>query len=94
LLSAGRGHEDVSDFLGVVAVLAFEADDEVKLLFALHHLRGHVAADGGGDQGVDVGDVHAVTGDHGAVDFDVEAGLAEFLHQRHIRMPRTCSRIF
>ena len=33
---------------------------------------------------IDVGDVHAVTGDHGAVDFDVEAGLAEFLHQRHV----------
>ena len=36
LLSARRGHEDVADFFGVVAVLAFEADDEIKLLFLLH----------------------------------------------------------
>ncbi len=44
---AGRGHQDIADFLGVVPVLALEADDEIKLLFSLHHLGGHVPADGG-----------------------------------------------
>ena len=84
MLSGGRGDQDVADFLGVVPVLAFEADDEIKLLFLLHHLGGHVPADGGLDQAIDVGDVHAVAGDRGAVDFDGQAGLPELLHQRHI----------
>jgi len=62
LLAAGRGHQDVADFRGVVAILAFEADDQIKLLFALFHLGGHVAADGGRDQGVNVGHIHARNG--------------------------------
>ena len=64
--------------------MLLEADDEIELLFLLHHLGGDVAADGGLDQRVDVGDVQAVARDRGAVDLDVEAGLAEFLHQRHV----------
>ena len=84
LLAARRRHQDVADLLRVVAVLLFQADDEIELLFALHHLRGHVAADGGLDQAVDVGDVQAVAGDLGAVDVDGQARLAELLHQRHV----------
>ena len=58
--------------------------DEVELLLLLHHLGGDVAADGGLDQAVDVGDVEAVAGDLGAVDLDRQAGLAELLHQRDV----------
>ena len=68
LLPAGRRHQDVADLLRVVAVLLLEAHDEIELLLALHHLGGDVPADGGLDQGVDVGDVETVAGDLGAVD--------------------------
>jgi hypothetical protein len=73
-----------ADLLGRVAVLLIEADDEIELLFLLHHFGGDIAADGGLDQRVDVVDVEAVARDLGAVDLDVEAGLAEFLHQGHV----------
>ena len=61
-----------------------EAHDEIELLFLLHHLGGDVAADGGLNQAVDVGDIQAVAGDLGAVDLDGQAGLSELLHQRHV----------
>ena len=63
LLPAGCRDQDVADLLGRVPVVAVEADHEIELLFLLHHLGGHVAADGGGDQGVDVVDVQAIAGD-------------------------------
>ncbi len=82
-LPAGRNDGNVADLVGIVAVFAFETHDEVELLFLLHDLRRHVAADGGLDQRVDVGDVDAVARDLGAVDIDAQARLSEFLHQRH-----------
>ena len=84
LLSAGRGHQDIADLLRIVPVLAFEAHDEIELLFFLHHLGGHVPADGGLNQGIDVGDVQTVTGDPGAVDLDGQTRLPELLHQGHV----------
>ena len=58
-----------------------QAHDEIELLFLLHHLGGGIAADGGLDQGIDVGDVQAVARDPRAVDLDGQARLPEFLHQ-------------
>ena len=84
LLSGRRGHQDISDFLGVVPVLAIEADDEIELLFSLHHLGGHIPADGCLDQAVDVGDVQTETSNPGTVDLDGQTRLPELLHQRHI----------
>ncbi len=69
---------------GIVAVLLLEAHDQVELLFALHHLGRHIAADGRLDQAVDVGDVQPIPGNPGAVDFDGEAGLPKLLDQRHV----------
>ena len=80
----GRGHEDVADRVRVVAILRLEPDDEVELLLLLHDLRRDVAADGGLDEAVDVGDVDPVARDLGAIDCDRQARLAELLDQRHV----------
>ena len=84
LLSARRGDRNVRDLLRRVPVLFLEAHDEIELLFLLHHFCRNISPDGGLDQGVDVVDIETVAGNLGAIDLDVEAGLSEFLHQRHI----------
>jgi len=61
--------------------LLLQPHDEIELLFLLHHLGGGIAADGGLDQGIDVGNIQAVARDPRAVDLDGQAGLSEFLHQ-------------
>ena len=81
---AGRGHQDVADLLGVVAVLLLQAHDEVELLFPCTTWVATSPPMAVCDQPVDVGDIQAVARDLGAIDRDGEARLAELLHQRDV----------
>ena len=58
--------------------LRLHADDHVEKFFALDDLRGGLTADGGLNDGFDVGDVDAIASDFGAVGVDDQAGLAQF----------------
>ena len=82
LLAAGGGHEQIADFAGVRAKLRLHADDQIEEFFALDDLRGGLTADGGLNDGFDVGDVDAVARDFGAVGVD-DAGWAG-----RVRAPR------
>ena len=75
---------------GVVAILLLQAYDEIELLLALHHLRRHVAADGGLDERVDVGDIEAVARDlaHDRSSM-VRLGCPSSCTKVTSRMPRT-----
>jgi len=84
LLAGGSGNENIPYLLRVVAVLAFQTHNEIKLLLFLHHLGGHAAPDGRLNQGIDVLNVQSVAGNSGAVDVDDQARLPEFLHQGHL----------
>ena len=61
----------------VSRILREIADDDVVARFALQHLGDGVAADGGLDGVLNVGDVDAVAGGGFAVDGVVEVGLAD-----------------
>ena len=66
-------------------ILGIHAHDEVKEFFALNHLGGGLAADGGLHDGFDVGDVDAIAGDFCAIGVNDQAGLAEFADDREFR---------
>ena len=59
-------------------ILGIHAHNEIEKFFALNHLGGGLAADGGLHDGFDIGDVDAIAGDFCAVGVNDEAGLAEF----------------
>ena len=59
----GRRHRDIADLVGIVAVALLQANDEIELLFLLHHLGGDIAANRRGDQVIDVIDIQAIAGD-------------------------------
>ncbi len=80
-MAAGSRHQNVGDLFRGIAIFALEPHDQVKLLFLLHHLGGHVAADGGLDQAVDIRDVESVARDFRPIDFDGQAWLPELLDQ-------------
>ncbi len=84
LLPARRGHSNVADFIGSVAILAVETNDQVELPLTLNDLCRDVAADRGLNQPVDVRDVQSVPGDLRAIDMNRQARLSELLDERHV----------
>ncbi len=76
-LAVGAVDRNVADGLDVGDRLGRQLDDQVEGALAFEHLGGRLAADGGGDDGLDVGDRQAVARDGGAVDRDLDLRLAE-----------------
>ena len=73
------------------AELRLHTDDEVEELFALNDLSGGLPADGGGDNGFDIGNVDAVARDLVAIDIDQQARLAELAHNGEVGKARNSS---
>ncbi len=68
----------MADLLRALAEFRFHANDQVKQLFTLDHLRGGLAAHARLHDGLHIGDVDPVAGDLFAIDIDQQAGLAQF----------------
>ena len=77
---AGRAHQQVADLLRVLAELRLHAHHEVEELFALHHLRGRLAAHRRLHNRFHVGHVDAVARDLVAIHVDDQARLAQLAH--------------
>ncbi len=81
----GVGTRQIRDFRGVRAVLRLHADDEIEQFFALDHLGGGLASNGGLHHGLNIGNIDSVAGDFVAVRIHDEARLSEFADNRQVR---------
>ena len=76
-LAAGAKDGDGADGVHVRHGFGGEFDDQVEGAFAFQHLGGGLAADGGGDDGLHVGDGQAIARNGRAVNGDLDLRLAQ-----------------